>query len=327
MSNQELLRELRNITSAGMKDCQEALKACNFDLNQAIDMVKAKGLSNTARTSTKAASEGKVFHAISDKRQSLIELNSNTDFVSGSPEFSDFGAKVATYVSCSAESFNGDLNYRLAFGDEKTLEQQRLDLMTKTKENIVVRRWASLETTSPNQTIVSYLHPNAKIGALLLLQGETKEALESPEFKEFSENTTMQIAAMSPIAISRNLFPKEDVERQKAIFEVQLKDLKKPEASWPKILEGKLDKWFKDVCLVDQKSVIEPKKTVGQLLGQLNYVSILSFVRFQVGETVEVKKDNFVEEVEKLSGISQPKSLNPEKGSIQFIAYNGDCIK
>lgn len=326
MSNQELLRNLRNITQAGIFDCQEALKASNFDLNQAIDMVKAKGLSNTARTSAKVAAEGRIYHSVLDNRQSLAEINSQTDFISGSPEFLEFGDKVATYV-VNNELFNGNLNYHLAFGDEKTLEQQRLDLIAKTKENIVVRRWASLETTLSNQTIVSYLHSNAKIGVLLLLQAETKESLAVPEFKEFSENVAMQIAAMSPIAISRNLLPKEDIERQKAIFETQLKDLKKPEISWPKILEGKLNKWFEDVCLVDQKSVIEPKKTVGQLLGQLNYVSILSFVRFQVGETVEVKKDNFVEEVEKLSGISQPKSLNPEKGTIQFIAYNGDCIK
>ena len=323
MTNQEMLRELRNITFAGMKDCSEALKACDFDLDKAIDMVKAKGLSNTSRTSAKVAAEGKVFDYTSygdGVRHTLVEINSNTDFISGSPEFKDFGDKVAAYIVCNP-LFSGDLNHHLTFGDEKTLEQQRLELMAKTKENIVVRRWASLETTQSNQTIVHYLHPNAKIGVLLSLQAETKEALGTTDFKEFAENTAMQIAAMSPIAISRVLLPKEEIERQRAIFEAQLKDLKKPEAAWAKIIEGKFNKWYSDVCLLDQESVIVPKTSIQALMSKLNGISILSFVRFQVGENIEVKKDNFAEEVEKLSGISQdyPKGTDPK--------YSVDALK
>ena len=180
--------------------------------------------------------------------------------------------------------------------------------MATTKENIVVRRWWIEQTFSPNSKVFHYIHSNKKIGVLLTLLAPSVEAMSSLDFIFLGENLAMQVAAMNPLTVSTDRLLAEDVERQTNIFQTQLTELKKPQAAWPKILEGKMNNWYQTVCLLDQEAVWLSKITVRQAIDSIatrlgGEIKIINFVRCMVGEGIEAdSKMSFVEEVSKLSG-------------------------
>lgn len=301
MNKAEMIRELRALTQAGMNDCKEAIEQSGGDLQKAVDLIKTKGLNIADGRSGRAASEGVVcLITTGDQEAALVEVNCQTDFVANSQPFQNFAGVVATQMHLDMINNHGLFEY-----NSQAVERVRKDLVATTKENVVVRRWWVEQASAPNARVFNYIHSNKKIGVLLTLLATSDEASVSSTFTELGENMAMQIAAMNPIAVSPDRLLAEDIERQMAIFQTQLTELKKPQAAWPKILEGKFRKWHTEVCLMEQESVWAPKTSVKQLVENAGKVlggniQVVNFIRCQVGEGVEVKKDNLAEEVSKL---------------------------
>jgi elongation factor Ts len=302
MNKAELIRELRELTQAGMKDCNDALQEAGYDIQKAIDIIKTKGKNIVSGRSGKVAAEGIVKIINFSTGKVMVEVNCQTDFVANSPEFNSFVDTVADAIRIST------LKYKPF--DTNLVEKERSELVAKTKENIVVRRWWIEEALLPLVEVASYVHSNKKIGVVLTAIADTDAVYNNPEFPSIMEGLAMQIAAMNPISVSSESIPFEAVARQKAIFETQLKEANKPEATWPKILEGKFNKWYSEVCLLNQESIMIQKKTVKQFLDDLagrlgGEIKIVNFIRCQVGEGIDKPKEVFADEVTKVCQAQQ----------------------
>ncbi len=304
MSNTELIKELRALTQAGMKDCKDALEEAGWDIQKAVDIVKVKGLNIVSGREGKVASEGVVviLNGAGNKNAAMVEVNCQTDFVAKNPDFYDFASSVALQLHSKVMK-----DEVFAASD---VEEGRKLAVSATKENVVVRRWWFEEAVDPKARVFSYVHSNNKIGVTLTLLAPTEEAADSLEFASLGNDLAMQVAAMSPLAVSRDKISNEDVQRQKAIFETQLEKLNKPQAAWAKILEGKFNKWYTEVCLLDQESVVVAKMPLSQLITNVGYklggtIEVVSFTRCQVGEGIDVVKENLADEISKMTGIKQ----------------------
>lgn len=299
MSNTELIRELRALTSAGMKDCKDALEEADWDLQKAVDIVKVKGLNIVDGRTGRVASEGRVVIMSSvDKELSvMMEVNCQTDFVAASPDFVNFTEiATATFMGAILQGTTFNVN---------DVESARKEVVSTTKENVVVRRWWAEEGQDPTVRVFDYKHSNNKIGVLITMKAPSESAAKSPEFEALGEDLAMQIAAMSPLAVDANRIPAEEKDRQRAIFETQLKEENKPQAMWDRIIEGKFRKWNTEVCLLEQESVVVPKTAVKQVIKNVGTklggeIQIINFIRCQVGEGIVKKQDNLVEEVAKM---------------------------
>jgi elongation factor Ts len=292
MSNTEMIRDLRALTQAGMRDCKEALEETGWNLQKAVDVIKAKG--KLVASGSKTASEGVVGTMHFDNMIVMVEVNSVTDFVARMPEFDNF-------VTLCLDSIGTAIQENRPW-DSKDVEPARKELMATTKENIVVRRWWAEQKYQDNSRLSSYVHMNNKIGVILHTLAPTAEMAGSKEFEDLCEDMTLQIAAMNPLAVSPDRLDKTVLDRQTAIFQAQIDAMNKPVAAHAKIMEGKLNKWYSEVCLLNQESVTTPKTTVGQLVQKLNSdIKVINFIRCQVGESTEkVASTSFSEEVEQL---------------------------
>lgn len=297
MTNTDLIKELRALTQAGMKDCREALEEAGWDLQKAVDIVKIKGLNIADGRSGRVAADGRVDIAVGTNLAVMVEVNCQTDFVANSKEFSRFvhNTKHKLYDSTVAgTTFSAD-----------DVEDERKAVVSTTKENVVVRRWWAEESLDPRVRVFAYQHSNNKIGVLISMQAPSEETANSPEFKTLGEELAMQIAAMNPLAVSADRMSPDDLDRQKTIFETQLKEEGKPQAMWDKIMTGKMRKWNTEVCLLEQESVVVPKTSVGQVIKTVGAklggeITVVNFIRCQVGEGITTKKDDLAEEVAKL---------------------------
>jgi elongation factor Ts len=282
-----------------MKDCKDALEESNWDLQKAVDIVKVKGLNIADGRTGRVASEGRVGTADTqdDKLYVMAEVNCQTDFVANSKEFRSFTIQVLSSIMEShltGQTWSVD-----------KVEELRKEIVSKTKENVVIRRWWIEESQSPLVRVFSYRHSTSKIAVLVTLVAPNEAAADSAEFKTLGEELAMQIAAMNPVAVDAERIPQDEKDRQKAIFEMQLKEENKPEKMWEKIMEGKFRKWNTEVCLLEQESVVIPKTTVRQVIKNVGTklggeIQVVNFVRCQVGEGIEKKQDNLAEEVSKM---------------------------
>lgn len=296
MNKSELLRELREITAAGMKDCADALKEAKDDLQKAIDIIKTKGQNIVTSRAGKVASEGVVAISAHDRAFSMVEVNCQTDFVARHPDFVAFANMVADKM---AEGFSSEF-----MTDD--LIKSKDSLIAKFKENIVVRRWWVDEPLAEVCKTFSYIHNGSKLGVLITLKAPSAEVAQSDEFNQIGNDLAMHVAAMNPLAISSDKIGPDVLERQTFIFDEQVKSLNKPIAAQPKILEGKFRKWHSEVCLLNQESVLVPKTTIDQLIkgdyakqlgGELE---IVSFYRCQVGEGIEKETSQLANDVAEL---------------------------
>jgi elongation factor Ts len=303
MNKSEFIKDLRALTQAGMKDCKDALEEANFDLDKAVDIIKKKGLNLLSGRDSKVAVEGRLgnysgFNPLTKNLStSLCEVNCETDFVSNNSDFIDFTNYVTKEIFDAATK-------GLPF-DVSLVENKRNELVSKIKEKIVIRRWWVEEALQPTARVFSYIHSNNKLGSLLTLLAPSLAVAESDEFIDLGVDLAMQVAAMNPLAISSDLLDPFDLDRQKNIFTNQLVELNKPQSAWQKILDGKLNKWYSEVCLVEQDSIVVDKTKVKTLLDKLD-AKVVNFVRCKVGEGIEVKPtypSDFVNEVAQLSGV------------------------
>jgi elongation factor Ts len=301
MNKSELLRELRARTQAGMKDCNDALREAGDDLEKAVDIIKTKGKNIVSDRAGRVASEGLIGILNTESHTSvqiMVEVNCQTDFVAKSIDFTNF---VDLTLSKLNEAHKNGETFNVA-----SVEEARNELVSTTKENVVVRRWWVEESADASTVLVfSYLHSNGRIGTLLTLKAPSFEASEDPAFVELGSNLAMQVAAMSPLAVSSDRLAADVVERQRGVFNTQLQELNKPPAAWAKILDGKFNKWYTEVCLLDQESVVVPKTTVRQVIKNVGdrlggEVQVVNFIRAEVGEGLEKKQVNLADEVAKL---------------------------
>jgi elongation factor Ts len=292
-----------------MADCKSALVEADGDPEKAVEIILKKGLAKSAKRAGAVASEGEVrAHVANDAKSGvLVEVNIQTDFAARNEKFK---ALVADIVRVAAGAKEGmkleDLPYPVG---AKTVGEVMNELIAQIGEKISIRRFARLDLSAPAGAIHSYVHLGGKIGVLLETIANSVETAARPEFKKFIDDAAMQIAAMNPVYLTRSEVPKAVVDKQREIYAAQLREepKPKPEAAWPKIIEGKLNKWYTEVCLLDQESVLVPGSSIDQVRGQVvketgGTLELKRFVRFERGEGIEKRADDFAAEVAKMAG-------------------------
>lgn len=303
----QLVKELRDRTQAGLNDCKAALVEAEGHLENAVVVIQKKGLAKSVKRAGAVASEGVVVTKVSadGKLAAIAEVNIQTDFAARNPEFVTFADKV---VEAALKAKPGsDLGAEPFPGGSGTVEENRAALVGKLGENITVRRWERLSIDGAGR-VHSYVHMGGKIGVLLAVRTGTDAAAKAPSFEKFVDDSAMQIAAMAPQFLNVSEMPADAREKQAAIFDAQLIEEGKPDAARPKIIEGKLAKWAKEVCLLEQQSVLDADKTVDALRASLSKelgseVTLSRFVRFERGEGIEKPTaPDFASEVAKMAG-------------------------
>ncbi|MGC4065965.1 MAG: translation elongation factor Ts [Polyangiaceae bacterium] len=303
--NMQQVKELRDRTQAGLNDCRGALVEAGGDMEKAVEIILKKGLAKSAKRAGAVASEGQVAAKVAADQKSgiIVEVNIQTDFAARNDDFLAFvGNIVKLAEGAPADADLSTLPYPAGGG---TVEEVRQALVGKLGENITVRRWAKL--TVSDGLVASYVHMGGKIGVLLAVKLGDGAAAKHPAIVKFVEDTAMQVAAMAPLFLNTAEVPADDKAKQTEIYDAQLVEEGKPEKARPKIIEGKLAKWMKEVCLLEQLSVLDTEKSIQQLLDAAaaeagTKVELTRFVRFERGEGVEKKKtEDFAAEVMKMS--------------------------
>ena len=283
-----LVKELREKTGAGMMDCKKVLTETDGDLEKAAELLREKGITKAAKKSGRVAAEGMVEAYISEDEKvgAIVEVNSETDFVAKNEEFRTFVMDVAKQiVKNNPESVEALLAEPAMFEEGKTVNEALIGKIATIGENISIRRFARFETT--DGLIEKYIHGDGKIAVLVNMTSGTEE---------LAKDVCMQIAAARPEFIDRDQVPAERVEKEKEILKIQTMNEGKPEAIAEKIVLGRINKFYQEICLVDQEFVKDPSKKVSEILKDSK---VLEFARFETGEGIEKKEENFAEEVMK----------------------------
>ena len=282
------VKDLREKTGAGMMDCKKVLTETDGDLEKAAELLREKGITKAAKKSGRVAAEGMVEAYISEDEKvgAIVEVNSETDFVAKNEEFRTFVMDVAKQiVKNNPESVEALLAEPAMFEEGKTVNEALIGKIATIGENISIRRFARFETT--DGLIEKYIHGDGKIAVLVNMTSGTKE---------LAKDVCMQIAAARPEFIDRDQVPAERVEKEKEILKIQTMNEGKPEAIAEKIVLGRINKFYQEICLVDQEFVKDPSKKVSDILKDSK---VLEFARLEKGEGIEKKEENFAEEVMK----------------------------
>lgn len=293
----KMVGDLRAKTGAGMMDCKKALSEAEGDMEQAIDLLRKKGLSAAAKKSGRIAAEGMIAAAGSDHSGALVEVNSETDFVAKNDLFQAFVNGVAEVV-LNQNPADVEALKALDFpGSDRNVGDELSHQIATIGENMNVRRFARLESNSG--VTASYIHGAGKIGVLVQLDSD-KHA--DPRVSETARLLAMHVAAANPQYLSRKDVPAEVVEREKDIMRAKALESGKPENIVDKIIEGQVNKFFGETCLLEQVYVIDTDQKVGKVVESLakeigGEVTLSAFVRFQLGEGIEKKEDDFAAEV------------------------------
>ncbi len=291
------VQALREKTGCGMMDCKKALVESNGDMDAALDFLREKGLASQAKKAGRIAAEGTVAVYTADGVGAVVEVNSETDFVANGDGFKALAAEIAEIAAVQNPA---DVDALLACEkDGFTVEAKVQELFLAIRENIKVRRFARFEGK-----VVSYVHAGGKIG--VLVNFDTTVDADNAELVAAGKNIAMQIAAMNPGYLDRASVPATVIEKEKEILIAQMKEdpkmAGKPDAVLGKIVEGKIGKFYKENCLVEQQFVIDGDITVGKYIENVAKelgaeVKLAQFVRFEKGEGIEKRVDDFAAEV------------------------------
>ena len=291
------VQALREKTGCGMMDCKKALTECDGNMDAAVDYLREKGLASQAKKASRIAAEGTVAVATVNGASAVVEVNSETDFVASNDEFKAFAAKVAEIC---AKANPADVEALLAAKDDetgKTVDELKQDVFLKFRENMQIRRFERYEGS-----VATYVHMGGKIGVMVKFD---TDVADKAEFAVMGKNVAMQIAAMNPSYLDEASVPAEVLDKEKAIMVAQMKEAPKmagkPEQVLAKIVDGKMGKYFKENCLVEQTFIMDDiavgkyiANTAKELGGNITAVS---FVRFEKGEGIEKRVDDFAAEV------------------------------
>ena len=293
----KMVGDLRAKTGAGMMDCKKALTEAEGDMEQAIDLLRKKGLSAAAKKSGRVAAEGMIAATGNGTCGALVEVNSETDFVAKNDAFQAFAKGVAE-VTLSESPADVDTLKGLAFpGSERNVGDELTHQIATIGENMNIRRFARLESASG--VTASYVHGGGKIGVLVQLDAEKGD---DPQVAETARMLAMHVAAANPQYLCRADVPADVVEREKDIMRVKAIESGKPENIVEKIIEGQINKFFGEICLLEQVYVIDTDKKIGKVVEALakelgGQVTLTAYSRFQLGEGIEKKEDDFAAEV------------------------------
>lgn len=286
------VKDLREKTGCGMMDCKKALTESNGDVEKAIEFLREKGLATAAKKSGRIAAEGLVDAYVSENGVgALVEVNSETDFVAKNADFKDF---AATLVKMVADENPADVDALKALkytDSELTVEEMLREKILTIGENLSIRRFARFCCGA-----VSYIHGEGRIGVIVKVEGD----LNSADVQEAAKDAAMQIAAINPLYLSKETVPAEDVEKEKAVIVAQIKEdpknANKPDNIIDKMVGGKINKFYEQNCLLQQEFVKNGDFTVEAYLASKG-VKLVDFVRFEKGEGLEKREDNFADEV------------------------------
>jgi elongation factor Ts len=281
------VKDLREKTGVGMMEAKKALEETGGDFEKAVDLLRKKGLSAAAKKAARVAAEGMIASTIQvgGKTGAMVEVNSETDFVAKNDDFQRFAKELAELVAAKKPADVAALS-QLSIGND-TVEARRNALIQKIGENIAIRRFVCYETSGQ---IAIYLHGN-RIGVMVDYTGGDEQ---------LGKDMAMHIAAANPQFLNRETVPTDVLDRERAVYEAQAKDSGKPAAIIGKMVEGKLEKFYSEACLMDQVYIKDPdgKLRIRDCLKKAGGNVVLNrFVRYQLGEGIEKKKENFAEEV------------------------------
>ena len=280
-----IVKELRERTGAGMMDCKKALVATEGDMEKAIDFLREKGRSQAAKKAGRVAAEGAVVAYVTEdgKTGAIVEVNCETDFVGKNENFQALAKSIAELI---VKTNPADVDALLASEmDGKTVKDVVTEAIAKIGENISVRRFVRYE--SAEGKVYSYIHGGGKIGVLVDMKGGDAE---------LGKDIAMQVAAANPQFLNRNEVPDSELEHEKDILTEQARNEGKPENIIAKMVMGRINKYYKEVCLVDQEFIRDGDLTISKLLKSKN-ADVARFARFQLGEGIEKKQENFADEV------------------------------
>jgi len=282
----QMVKELREKTGAGMMDCKKALQETGGDMEKAIDYLREKGIAKAQKKADRIAAEG-VAHILTDGNDAVIlEVNSETDFVAKNETFKRLVEELAA-VLLAQKPATVEEALELKMDNGQTVSEYIHSAVAKIGEKITLRRFA-IRSKGDNDAFGAYLHLGSKIGVLTVLEGTKDESV--------AKDVAMHIAALNPKYISRDMVTKEEIDREREVLTQQALNEGKPEKIVERIVEGRLNKFFEDICLLEQAFVKNPDQTVEQFL-KSHQATIKDFIRFEVGEGLEKRSDNFAEEV------------------------------
>lgn len=282
----KLVKELREKTGAGMMDCKKALTETDGDIDKAVDYLREKGIAKAAKKADRIAAEGTTFVASKGNDAVILELNSETDFVARNEGFQNLVKEMADHIldvkPADVDALNAS---KLANG--QTVEEKMNEAISTIGEKLTLRRF-TLKTKTDNDSFGEYLHMGGRIGVLTVVEGSTNE--------ETAKDVAMHIAALNPKFVSRDQVSDEELAHEKEILKQQALNEGKPENIVEKMVEGRMRKYLEEICAVDQAFVKNPDQTVAEFLKTDGGV-LVDFVRYEVGEGIEKRSDNFADEV------------------------------
>lgn len=286
MITASMVKSLRETSGAGMLDCKKALEAVNGNMDEAINWLREKGISKAAKKASRIAAEGLAIAKIEGNKAVVVELNSETDFVAKNEEFKSLINTIAdTILNNDVATLEDALNLSV---DGKALSEIIAEKVATIGEKITLRRFEKVEKED-NQTFGTYSHMGGKIVTLTVMEGDDAE---------LAKDIAMQAAAMKPLYLNRDEVPEEKVEAERKVLTEQAENEGLDEKKLPMIVNGRLNKFFEEICLVDQGFIKENKMKVSKYV-ESKHSNIVKFVRYEVGEGIEKREENFAEEVMK----------------------------
>ena len=300
-----MVKELRERTNAGMMDCKKALISADGDMEKAIDWLREKGLAQAAKKASRIAAEGVVTQYVTPCGCTgvIVEVNCETDFVAKTDNFKDFANNVAKHIAkANPASVEEMLEQKFVDDESKTISDLISDATVAIGEKISVRRFARYKTEG---AVSTYIHMGGKVG--VLVEVACDEAHKDDEaVKEFAHDLALQIAAAKPEAVRREEVDSSKLEKEKEILRAQALNEGKPEKIVDKMVEGRIEKYYKEVCLIDQAFVKDGDKNIKAYMADVAKATgaeldIVRFTRFERGEGIEKRQDNLAEEIAKMA--------------------------
>ena len=298
-----MVKELRERTNAGMMDCKKALVNSDGDMDKAIDWLREKGLAQAAKKASRVAAEGVVTQYVTPCGCTgvIVEVNCETDFVAKTDNFVNFANNVAKHIAMANPADLDELLAQKFVDDEsKTIADLISEATVAIGEKISVRRFARYETEG---VVSTYIHMGGKVGVMVEVATDAKD---SDAVKEFAHDLALQIAAAKPEAVRREEVDATKLEKEKEIQRAKALEAGKPEKIVDRIVEGQIEKYYKEVCLLDQQFVKDGDKTIKGLMAEVAKAAgctldVVRFARFERGEGIEKRQDNLAEEIAKMA--------------------------
>ena len=306
MITAEQVKELRELTGAGIMECKKVLVETDGDIQKSQDLLRERGIVKATKKAGRVAAEGLVesYKSADNQNGVLVEVNIETDFAAKNPDFRKFVSDVAKHIEDNSPADVEALKEQKFEGDT-TVAEALTNLVAKIGENTTIRRFTHFKGND-NTYVESYIHGDGRIGVLVEFTAENMSVLKAnDEFKTMAKDVAMHVAAAKPEYSSREEVPAEVLEKEKEIIKAQAVNEGKPEAIAEKMVEGRINKFYKDVVITEQEFVKDPDLTVGKLVEKVGAscgapsLKFVKFARLERGEGIEKKEDNFAEEVMK----------------------------